>query len=302
MSAATEDAVGIRLACLGVVVTLVGCVRIPFLRVHRDSPRPPEAVVRFSNESQALGRAPAAADLAEATRSMSYAIEALPEVQGGDQLARTVRTQAEAMGQSAQDPRTSLDAGLEAVRRAKSNAPKGSKEQAVEQAQQAIEKIAPDEPATVDAAYRQVARAMVVVTGGGAVSSSGSELSRLVARFAVDEPDNARRTGAQAIVEVADQVERLPFAHQHEADDLRKKAGQLAAASPLDYAPKLKEALTLAIKSLDRESAPAATRQLLDEARVAVDAIRPDRPLELQRPAAQEALRLVADAITVSRR
>jgi hypothetical protein len=54
------------------------------------------------------------------------------------------------------------------------------------------------------------------------------------------------------------------------------------------------------VGSLDRAAAAPAERRLVDEARAAVDAIRDDRPLALQQAAAQEALRLVTDAITVS--
>jgi hypothetical protein len=294
-----------QLAWVGLALTLFGCVRIPFVRKHRDKPLPPEAVRRFSDQAQALTQAPGAPGLPEVTRSMSFAIEALPDVVGGDQLAKEVRQQAKVMQQNPTDApvRASLDAALEAVKRAKPDVSKPSRDQAVEVARQAIQNVDSGQPATVGIAYRDVARAMVVVTGGRPRVPTGNELSRLVARLAVDEPSDARRTGAQAIAALADALEQLPLKPKHAgrtAHELRKRAGQLAAASALDYAGQLKDALSLAVGALDRADAPPAVQRLLDEAQVAVDAIRPDRPLELQRPQAQEALRLVADAITVS--
>jgi hypothetical protein len=140
------------------------------------------------------------------------------------------------------------------------------------------------------------------VTGGGKGAAGQSELSQLVARFAVEEPGDARRTGAQAIAAMGDALQRLPHppAHAgHTARELRKRADGLAKAEPLDYSAQLKDALSLVVRSLDRAQVSPAERSLLNEAHVAVDAIRPDRPLQLQEAAVQEALRLVADAITV---
>jgi hypothetical protein len=124
-----------------------------------------------------------------------------------------------------------------------------------------------------------------------------------VARFAVEQPDDARRTGAQAIAAMSDALLRLPLAPEHAArtaHELRKRAERLATASPLDYAGQLKDALSLVVRSLARADAQPGERRLLDEAEVAVAAIRADRPLELQQGAAQDALRLVTDAMTVS--
>jgi hypothetical protein len=144
---------------------------------------------------------------------------------------------------------------------------------------------------------------MVVVTGGPAGPARGSELSQLVARFAVEEPDDARRTGAQTIAAMGDALERLPRAPEHArktAHELRKRADRIAKAPPLDYSGQLKDALSLVVRALDRAVVSLAERHLVDEAWVAVEAIRADRPLELQQAAAGDALRLVTDAITVS--
>jgi hypothetical protein len=238
---------------------------------------------------------------------MSVAIQALPEVAEGDRFASEVRAQADAMrergpGEADALARTSLNTALEAVRRAKPSVKQAEKDQAVEVARRAIEKIDPAERATVDAAYREVATAMVVITGGGKGAATGSELPQLVARFAVEQPDDARRTGAQAIAAMSDALLRLPREPEHArrtAHELRERADKLATASPLQYAGQLKEALALVVGALAPAAAAPAERHLLDQAEVAVAAIRVDRPLELQQGAAQDALRLVTDAMTV---
>jgi hypothetical protein len=295
-----------RWAWVGLALPLVGCV-IPFVHSRREQPQPPEAVRRFSAQAQALGRFPGPPELPDVTRSMSAAIEALPEVTGGEQLAREVRRRAEAM-RLTEPPeaealaRASVSVALEALRRARSSAAQADRDQAVERARQAIQKIEPGQRATLDRAYQEVARAMIVVSGGRTGAAPGSELSQLVARFAVEEPDDARRTGAHAIAALAGALERLPHPPAHAGDtakELRKRAERLATASALDYSGQLKDALSLAVGALDRAALPLAARRLLDEAHAAVEALRADRPFDLQRAAAQEPLRLVADAITV---
>jgi hypothetical protein len=291
---------------LWLVLPLSGCV-IPFVHSHREKPQTPAAVQRFSDKAQALTRTPGAPSLPEVTYSMSAAIEALPEVKGRDELALAVSQQAEAMTQRPNETatlaRASLDAGLEAVRRAKPSVPQGDKNKAVAVASLAIEKVEREQPATLNIAYREVARAMVVVTGGRAGAATGHELSQLVARFAVEEPDDARRTGAQAIAAMGEAFERLPRPPEHAAHvakELRKRAERLASASSLDYAAQLQDALSVVVRSLDHAAVEPAHRRLLDEAKVAIGAIRDDRPLELQQAAAAAALRLVTEAIEVS--
>jgi hypothetical protein len=290
-----------------IVLTMFGCVRIPFVHPHAEDPKPPQAVQRFSDEAHQLTRSPGAPSLSEVTSSMSDAIEALPEVSGADQLALSVRKQAEAMrhgGAKEVDAmaRGCLDVALEAVRRAKATVSQEDKDRAVGVARQAIEKVEPGHAAALANAYLEVARAMVMVTGGHAEVATGSELSHLVTRFAIAQPDAALRTGAQAIAALADALGRLPLAKEHAErtpKELRKRAERLAIAPPLDYAEQFKDALSLALRALDRPSALPAERRLLDEAKVAIEAIRTDRPLEMQRANAQEALRLIADALTV---
>jgi hypothetical protein len=293
-----------RLACIGLALPFFACV-IPFVHSHREQPHTPQAIQRFSDETAALTRAPDAPALPEVTHSMSAAVEALPDVKDGGQLALDVRNKADAMTQKGPDEtealaRASLNTALEAVRRARPSVSQADRDKAVEGAHQAIEKIEPGQRGTINGAYMEVARAMVVVTGGGQGAAGQSELSQLVARFAVEEPADARRTGAQAVAAMGDALQRLPRppAHAgHIAHELRKRADELAKAEPLDYSAQLKDALSLVVRSLDGAARSPAERSLLDEAHVAVDTIRPDRPLQLQEAAVQEALRLVADAI-----
>jgi hypothetical protein len=289
------------------VLPLFGCV-LPFVHSHREKAQPPEAVQRFSHKAQALAQTPGAPGLSEVTYSMSGAIQALPEVKDGDQLATEVSKQAGAMKERPNETdtlaRMSLDKALEAVRRTKPAVSQGDKDKAVGRARHAVEKIEPGQPATLNTAYAEIARAMMVVTGGSAQAVNGSELTQLVARFAVEEPDDARRTGAQVIAAMGDELQRLPHPPadaKHIARELRKRAERLATASRLDYSDQLKEALSMAVGAFDRAAVAPAQQQRLDNAQAAVAAIRDDRPLALQQGAAQAALERVTDAILSGR-
>jgi hypothetical protein len=289
------------------LLPLSACV-LPFVHSQREKAQPPEAVQRFFAKAQALARTPGAPGLSEVTYSMSAAIEALPEVKGGDRLATEVSKQAGAIMERPSETdtlaRDSLGRGLEAVRRAKPSVAQRDKDKAVEVARQAVEKVEPGQRATLNTAYAEVARAMIVVTGGPAEAVKGGELTQLMARFAVEEPDDALRTGAQVIAAMGDELQRLrhPPAHaEHLAKELRKRAERLAAASRLDYAGQLKDALSLVVGSFDRAAMAPAQEQLLDKAQAAVAAIRDDRPLALQQAAAQAALQLVSDVIVSGR-
>jgi hypothetical protein len=282
-----------------VVVALAGCV-LPFVHSSREKPHPPDAVQRFADKTNALSRTPGAPSLPEVTYSMSAAVEALPDVKGGDQLVQELSKQAGAMAQQPDEmdarARASLAVALEALRRAKPSVKQEAKDKAVEKASRAIDKIDAGEPATLHVAYREIARAMVVVTGGGVATGDD-----LVTRFAVEEPDDARRTGAQALAAMADGLPRLPHPPPHAdhvAKELRTRAERLATAPPLDYAGQLKDSLSLVVRSFDRAVVSPAQRRQLDEAKAAVDALRDDRPLALQHAAMAQALRLVSDAIS----
>src|SRR5262249_23167589 len=133
----------------------------------------------------------------------------------------------------------------------------------------------------------------------GAALAPGASLPALVARLAVDDDEGARRTGPQLVYAIAEELRAL----RGDTGDLAKRADRLAGAGPLEYAPALRDALERAVEALSklRVSAPAFVA-LRSEAHDAVQRIARDRPFELQRPAAQDALRLIADALTVASR
>jgi hypothetical protein len=142
-------------------------------------------------------------------------------------------------------------------------------------------------------------RTFLLFTGGRSVLAFGAELPQLVARFAVEDDDAARRTGAQALYALARQLQALG-ANPH---DLSERADKLTRAAPLDYAPQLREALERAVDAIGTlHPANPATDSLIAQAREAVQRIARDRPFELQRPAVQDALRLISDALIVAAR
>jgi hypothetical protein len=147
--------------------------------------------------------------------------------------------------------------------------------------------------------FHAVARALVIFTGGQPGLIAGAALPALVARFAVEDDDLARRTGAQAVFAVGEALR----AHHVDAGDLSQRAERLASTAPLEYAPALRDALERAVEALRKVKAnTAAFASLAAEAHDAVERIARDRPFELQRPATQDALRLIADALTVASR
>jgi hypothetical protein len=286
---------------LALAISTVGCVRIPFLRAKHEQHGSPEVVLRFASQADQLGRVPNAPGLPQVTRTLASAVEALPEVPNRRELGLRIHAQANALMHAVTAARPALDAALEALKTTKSAVRESERDQSVEAARQAVERIDQD-PATVQAAYREVARAMVIVTGGRTERQDAGQLQALVLRFAVEEAAEARRTGARAIAAVASALPGLPIPVKHVgrvARELQERADRLAGAPLLDYAGKLKEALAAILAALDGAQSPPAAKLLLVEARQAVDALRPDRPFELQRACAQDALRLIADALTV---
>jgi hypothetical protein len=225
----------------------------------------------------------------------------LDDVPDRRQLVRRIQAQSNALEHGATAARPALEAALAALKTSRSVVRESERDQSVEAARQAVGRIDQD-PSTVDAAYREVARAMVIVTGGRTERQDAGRLQSLVLRFAVEEAAEARRTGAQAIAGVASALPELPLSIEHVAritHDLQERADRLSAAAPLDYAGQLKDALAAIEVALHGAHPPPAAEALLVEARQAVDALRADRPFELQRACAQDALRLIADALTV---
>jgi hypothetical protein len=259
------------------LVLSTGCLL--FLGNKAEPPRTPAAVQRFAAAALSLGIPPSPAPLPETTRLLAFAVESLPNAPGARDRGREIEGQAQAMhADDAGAARRSVElalTGLGLMRK-----PAGSKserERAVAAVRRAV---------GVTDSYQALAHALVLFTGGPAELASGASLSALVARFAVEDDQGARRAGAQAVLALADEL--------RDAGGLRKRAERLAQAEPLGYAPELRDALEHAVGALGKLRAGPAW------APEAVQRIARDRPFELQRPAAQDAFRLVADALTVA--
>lgn len=270
-----------------------GC--LPFFGGKREPPRTPAAVQRFAAAAAALGIPPSSPPLSEATRLLAGAVESLPNAPGAGELGRQIDAHAQAMhGDAAADDaaaRRSVELALQALE--KMRKPAGGK-RARKRALADVRR-----PAGVPDTYRVLADALVLFTGGPTVLASGVALPALVARFAVEDDAAARRTGAQAVHAIATELQRRGV----RSGDLAGRAERLARAAPLDYAPALRDALERAADALDRLDVRAPAFQTLRrQAREAVQRIARDRPFELQRPAVQDALRLIADALTAASR
>jgi hypothetical protein len=100
-----------------------------------------------------------------------------------------------------------------------------------------------------------------------------------------------------------DELPARPSKVARHAAELRTHAQRLADAATLEYSAQLKEALTIAVDALaalERVPPSPALDSLRTEGRAAVGRINAERPFELQRPAAQDAVRLLTDALTVA--
>lgn len=274
------------------VLLAAGC--LPFFGGKREPPRTPAAVQRFAAAAAALGVPPSPPPLSEATRLLAGAVESLPNAPEARERGRDIEARAQAMHGAAADDaaaRASVELALQALAHMRKPAGgKGERERAVADVRGA---------AAVADAYRALADALVLFTGGPAELDSGVAVSALVARFAVEDDAAARRTGAQALHAIVVELRGRGV----DAGDLEARAQRLGRAAPLEYAPALRDALDQAVDALGRVRVRApAFATLCDQARQAVQRIARDRPFELQRPAAQDALRLVADALTVASR
>jgi hypothetical protein len=298
-----------------VSLLLAGC--LPFWRSKPEPPRMPAMVERFAAEASALGMAPAQPSLPAVTRTLGHAVEALPWTAKEGELGAQIAVEAQAMerdgaGKEVEHARRSLTLALQAVDGVKK--PPGSqaeRERALAGARQAVESLAVGSAAdasrpAVESAYRAVARALLAVCGGGGSSASEHPLAALVGRFAVEDADAARRTGAQLAFAMASALDALParpLKVTRLAAELRKHAQRLADAATLDYSAQLKEALMVAVEALaavERAQRFSALEALRAEARVAVGRINAERPFELQRAAVQDVVRLLTDALTVA--
>jgi hypothetical protein len=269
-----------------------GC--LPFVGGKGEPPRTPAAVQRFAAAAGELGVPPSAPPLPEVTRLLAGAVESLPNAPGARERGREIAAHAQTMHGAAADSaaaRQSVELALQAAEQMRK--PAGSKEaraRALAEARQAVD---------VAGAYRALAQALVLFTGGPSELAPGVTLPALVAHLAVADDEAARHTGAQVLYALVEELR----ARGIDVGDLAERANGLAGAAPLEYAAALRDALERAVDALRRMRAQTATFDTLrSQARDAVQRIARDRPFELQRPAVQDAFRLIADAITVASR
>jgi hypothetical protein len=269
-----------------------GC--LPFLASKREPPRTPAAVQRFKSAAVALGVPPSPPSLRDATLLLGGAVAALPNAPAARDRGHDIDVAAQSMQGEPSDAdagRRSIDLALQGLDSMKK--PAGSKNdraRAVATVRKAV---------GVHDGYRALADALVLFTGGPSEVASGAALSALVARFAVEDDDSARRTGAQAVHAIAVELR----ARGVDPGDLENRADRVAKAAPLEYATALREALSAAADALGKlPGRTPAFDALRGEAHDAVQRLAKERPFELQRAAMQDALRLIADALTVASR
>jgi hypothetical protein len=236
---------------------------------------------------------PSPPQLPEVTQLLADAVESLPRARSAHEQALQIASQAKAMRgegiDEAPHARASIDLTITALQQMKK--PSGSKKDR-ERALQAVRSAV-----GVHDAYRALARALVLHSGGQPGLAEGATLRALVARLSVENDDTARRTAAQALFAVADALRALRI----DPGDLGKRAEKLTTTAPLDYAPALRDALERAVTALRRyKTSEPAFAALASDANDAVQRFQRDRPFELQRSVAQDALRLIGDALTVA--
>jgi hypothetical protein len=274
-------------------------------------------VQRFADETTALGLAPSPPPLADVTRTLARAVESLPRMRQAHELGRQIDAEAQAMepagsADEAEHARRSLALAMQAIEGL--NKPKDSpaeRQRALAEAHQAVDALgaashSAESRAAIDNAYRAVGRAMLIVSGLHGVAARGSDVAALVTRFAAQDADQAYRTGAQVLYAMGGAFDALPSPPpkvQRLAAELRSRADRLAQATALDYSAQLKEALAVgedALSSVEKAQRFSALKILRTQAHTAIAGISAERPFELQRPAVQDAFRLLADALTVA--
>jgi hypothetical protein len=299
---------------VGLVVGSLAAGCLPFFHAKPEPPRPPAMVRRLVEQTNALGVPPSAPRLPALTHTLARAVEALPKTPAVHDSAQQIESEAGAMehggeGNEREPARRGLTAALLAVERMKNPAGgKGERERAMARAHRALEQLATAPPPATDAieeAYRAVAATLLVATGGHVVAG-GSDLSALIARFAVADAEEALRSAPQVVYAMAGKLDAIPD-HPgkvtRSAAELRKRAERLADAATLEQAAQLKEALRIALNALDaveHAKREADLQRLRKEAHAAFERISAERPLELQRAAVQDAFRTVADLLAVA--
>jgi hypothetical protein len=263
--------------------------------------------------------APSPPRLADLTHTLARAVESLPRLRQAHELGQQIDAEAQAMetqgaaAQEAEHARRSLTLALQAIEgMRKAAGTPAERKRALDEAHQAIDAIEPasrsgDSRAAIENAYRAVARLMLLVVGGQhGVAARGSDLGALVTRFALQDAEQACRTGAQILYAMAGAFDALPSPSlkvRRLAAELRSRADRLAQATALDYPAQLKEALAVAesaIAAVEKAQRFSALETLRTQAHTAIAGISAERPFELQRPAVQDAFRLLADALTVA--
>lgn len=274
-------------------------------------------VQQFADETTALGVAPSPPRLADVTRTLARAVEALPRMRQAHELGQQIDAEAQAMETSsgadeAAHARRSLTLALQALEgsnKAKDSA--AERQRALDEAHRATDALgaasrSDESAAAIENAYRAVGRAMLVVSGQHGVAARGSDVAALVTRFAAQDGDQACRTGAQIVYAMGGAFDALPSPPakvRRLAGELRSRADRLAQATALDYPAQLKEALAVAedaLAAIDKAQGLSALKILRTQVHAAIAAISAERPFELQRPAVQDAFRLLADALTVA--
>lgn len=274
-------------------------------------------VQQFADETTALGVAPSPPRLADVTRTLARAVEALPRMRQAHELGQQIDAEAQAMETSsgadeAAHARRSLTLALQALEgsnKAKDSA--AERQRALDEAHRATDALgaasrSDESAAAIENAYRAVGRAMLVVSGQHGVAARGSDVAALVTRFAAQDGDQACRTGAQIVYAMGGAFDALPSPPakvRRLAGELRSRADRLAQATALDYPAQLKEALAVAedaLAAIDKAQGLSALKILRTQVHAAIAAISAERPFELQRPALQDAFRLLADALTVA--
>src|SRR5262245_58192518 len=173
-SARSTSRGAVRVAAgLGLSIALAGCV---WLRNRPEPPHTPAMVQRFADEANALGMPPSPPKLSDVTHTLARAVSALPR--GGTTIDFGQQIDSEAMtleqlgdGATALEPaRRSLSAALQALSSLRHPAgAEKDRRRALDEAYRAVDALpAPsatgDSRATIENAYRAVARAMLILT------------------------------------------------------------------------------------------------------------------------------------------
>ena len=302
---------GACLACLW-----AGC--FPFAPNKPEQPRTPAMVQRFADETSALGVAPSPPRLTDLTRTMARAVESLPRQRQAHEMGRQIDAEAQAMeppataADEAEHAHRSLTLALEAIE--KMNKPAGAsadRQRALQEAHQAVDALAPaaraaESRTALENAYRAVGSVMLLSVSGehgaaaGAAiwarwsraSRSGSRAGapRLSRRSCTRWPVRSRRclrrrrrcnTWPRSCAAAPNGWRRRP------RSTTRRSSKRAAVAED-------------AIAAVEKPQRFAALESLRTQARAAIAAVSAERPFELQRPAVQDAFRLLADALTIA--